>query len=188
MAADYIVQATGESTFLYSYPKALDFGADPSDATGQKRITVAAKTEITLTGFKLNAQFLDTSQALQNSVLIPLLNGGSIQLTNGNKAGSITFTVIRMGSSIDTTTKVGDITAIADAQRAVAGGDSIGATIIIKWEFNNKTYSIGFYNCTVVECPPLKIAGNDAPDYSVTFNYSHWDWLSRGVAATTSTT
>lgn len=166
---DYIVQATGESTISYSYPKELTLGTE----------TLAADTEVTLTGFKLNDQFIDTSQALQNSVIIPLLNGGSIQLTNANKAGSITFSVIRVGANLDNTNKICDISAIADAQRAV--GDSVGATISVAWEFNGKAYKIQFSKCTVVEAPPLKLAGNDAPSYNVVFNYATWNWVQRGV-------
>lgn len=168
MAADYIVQATGESTITYSYPKDLSIGND----------TLNANTGVTLTGFKLNSQFIDTAQALQNSVLIPLLNGGSIQLTNANKAGSITFSVIRVGANLDSDNNKCDITAIADAQRSI--GDSIGATITVAWNFDGKSYSIAFKKCTVVDTPPLKLAGNDAPDYNVTFNYATWDWVNRG--------
>lgn len=165
---DYIVQATGESTITYSYPKILKIGA----------ASLAANTPVTLTGFKLNDQFIDTAQALQNSVLIPLLNGGSIQLTNANKAGSITFNVIRVGANLNTDTNVCDITAIADAQRS--SGDSVGATITVAWQFNGYAYSIKFEKCTVVDTPPLKLAGNDAPSYQVTFNYATWDWVDRG--------
>lgn len=165
---DYIVQATGESTITYSYPKALKIGDE----------TIAANIGVTLTGFKLNDQFIDTAQALQNSVLIPLLNGGSIQLTNANKAGSITFNVIRIGANFDADTKVCDITAIADAQRS--SGDSVGATITVAWQFNGLAYSIKFEKCTVVDTPPLKLAGNDAPSYQVTFNYATWGWVERG--------
>ena len=168
MAADYIVQATGESTITYSYPKSLKIGTTD----------LKANTAVTLTGFKLNDQFIDTAQALQNSVLIPLLNGGSIQLTNANKAGSITFNVIRIGANLNTDTNVCDITAIADAQRS--SGDSVGATITVAWQFNGLSYSIKFEKCTVVDTPPLKLAGNDAPSYSVTFNYATWSWVDRG--------
>lgn len=167
---DYIVQATGESTISYSYGKALTIGDK----------TIIANAAVTLTGFKLNDQFVDTSQTLQNSVIIPLLNGGSIQLTNANKAGSITFSVIRIGANIDEN-NVCDISAIADAQRAT--GDSVGATITVAWEFNGLAYSIKFSKCTVVDAPPLKLAGNDAPSYNVVFNYATWDWVQRGETA-----
>lgn len=166
MAADYIVQATGESTITYSYPKDLKIGND----------TITANTSVTLTGFKLNDQFVDTAQALQNSVIIPLLNGGSVQLTNANKAGSITFAIARLSPNLDGSKC--DISAIADAQRAV--NDSIGATISVGWNFNGKAFEIQFKKCTVVEAPPIKLAGNDLPSYNVVFNYATWDWTKRG--------
>lgn len=86
----------------------------------------------------------------------------------------MTITAIRTATKLES----GDIVSIATAQRAVAGGDSTGATITVTWQFNGTQYQIGFYNCTVADCKPLAMAGNDAPDYSVVFNYSHWEFLS----------
>jgi hypothetical protein len=110
---------------------------------------------------------------MDNSFIIPLLNGGSIQITNDNTCGSMTVTAIRTGTKLAS----GDIVAIASAQRKVSDGDSIGATITIKFNFNNIPYTVKFYNCTVAQCKPLTLAGNDAPDYQVRFNYSHWDFI-----------
>lgn len=163
--ASFVVQNVGAATIAYSYPLDL-FG--PGDDN-----TLEADTAVALTGFKLDSQYLDTSQAIQNSFIIPLLNGGSIQLTNDNTCGSMTVTAIRTSTKLTS----GDVVAIATAQRAVPGGDSIGSTITCTWEFNGTKYAIAFYNCTVADCKPLTMAGNDAPDYSVVFNYSHWEFL-----------
>lgn len=163
--ASFVVQNVGAATISYSYPSDL-FG--PGDNN-----VLEADTAVGLVGFKLDSQYLDTAQAIQNSFIIPLLNGGSIQLTNDNTCGSMTVTAIRTSTELQS----GDIVAIATAQRAVPGGDSIGATITCMWEFNGTKYSIAFYNCTVADCKPLTMAGNDAPDYSVVFNYSHWEFI-----------
>ena len=161
----YIVQNAGAATISYSYPNELKGpGVDN---------TLAAGTAVALTGFKLNSNYLDTQQAIDNSFIIPLLNGGSIQITNDNTCGSISITAIRT----DTKLASGDIVAIASAQRAVTGGDSIGADIIISFSFNNTTYKVQFFNCTVAQCKPITLAGNDAPDYQVRFNYSHWAFI-----------
>lgn len=163
--ASYIVQNAGAATVSYSYPNQL---VGPGDNN-----TLDAGASVTLTGFKLNSHYLDTQQAIDNSFIIPLLNGGSIQITNDNTCGSMIINAIRT----DTKLASGDIVAIASAQRKVAGGDSIGADIIVSFSFNNTLYKVQFFNCTVAQCKPLALAGNDAPDYSVRFNFSHWDFI-----------
>ena len=163
--ASYIVQNAGAATISYSYPNEL---VGPGDNN-----KLDAGASVTLTGFKLNMNYLDTQQAIDNSFIIPLLNGGSIQITNDNTCGSIMITAIRTSTLLVS----GDVVAIASAQRKVSGGDSLGATITVSFEFNGTTYTIKFYDCTVAQCKPLTLAGNDAPDYQVRFNYSHWDFV-----------
>jgi hypothetical protein len=162
--ASYIVQNAGAATISYQYPNDLKAGEGN---------TLSAGSPVTLTGFKLNSNYLDTQQAIDNSFIIPLLNGGSIQITNDNTCGSIIISAIRTATKLES----GDVVAIASAQRAVAGGDSIGATITVAFSFNGTQYSVKFFNCTVAQCKPLTLAGNDAPDYSVRFNYSHWSFV-----------
>jgi hypothetical protein len=163
--ASYIVQNAGAATISYSYPNEL---VGPGDNN-----KLDAGASVTLTGFKLNSNYLDTQQAIDNSFIIPLLNVGSIQITNDNTCGSMIINAIRT----DTKLESGDIVAIASAQRKVAGGDSIGADMIVSFSFNNTLYKVQFFNCTVAQCKPLALAGNDAPDYSVRFNFSHWDFV-----------
>ena len=163
--ASYIVQNAGAATITYSYPNEL---VGPGDNN-----KLAADEAVALTGFKLNSNYLDTQQAIDNSFIIPLLNGGSIQITNDNTCGSIIITAIRTATALAS----GDVVAIASAQRKVAGGDSIGADITVSFSFNNTLYKVKFFNCTVAQCKPLSLAGNDAPDYSVRFNFSHWDFV-----------
>ena len=163
--ASYIVQNAGAATISYSYPNEL---VGPGDNN-----KLDAGASVTLTGFKLNQNYLDTQQAIDNSFIIPLLNGGSIQITNDNTCGSMIISAIRTDVKLES----GDIVAIASAQRKVAGGDSIGADMIVSFSFNNTLYKVQFFNCTVAQCKPITLAGNDAPDYSVRFNFSHWDFV-----------
>ena len=164
-APSYIVQNVGAATISYSYPLEL---VGPGENN-----TLEADQSVSLVGFKLNQTYLDTNQAIDNSFIIPLLNGGSIQLTNNNTCGSMTVTAIRTSTQLTS----GDIISIAQAQRAVAGGDSTGATITVTWSFNGQKYTIVFYNCTVAQCKALTMAGNDAPEYGVIFNFSHWEFV-----------
>lgn len=163
--ASYIVQNAGAATITYSYPKDLE-----GPGTDNK---LAANTSVPLTGFKLNSNYLDTQQAIDNSFIIPLLNGGSIQITNDNTCGSMIINAIRTATELAS----GDVVALASAQRKVSGGDSIGADIIVSFSFNGVIYKVQFFNCTVAQCKPLTLAGNDAPDYQVRFNFSHWDFV-----------
>lgn len=163
--ASYIVQNAGAATITYSYPKDLE-----GPGTDNK---LAANTSVPLTGFKLNSNYLDTQQAIDNSFIIPLLNGGSIQITNDNTCGSMVINAIRTATELAS----GDVVALASAQRKVSGGDSIGADIIISFSFNSVIYKVQFFNCTVAQCKPLTLAGNDAPDYQVRLNFSHWDFV-----------
>ncbi len=164
----YIVQNAGAATITYSYPKELT-GPAVNGADNK----LAASSSTPLTGFKLNSNYMDTQQAIDNSFIIPLLNGGSIQITNDNTCGGLTITAIRTDVKLSS----GDVVAIASAQRKVPGGDSIGATITVMFNFNSIQYKIAFYNCTVAQCKPLTLAGNDAPDYQVRFNFSHWAFV-----------
>ena len=124
---------------------------------------------ITFQGFKLQSQFLDGESAVDNSVIIPILGGGSIQLTNNNLSGTITFNCTR----VSTVLSDGDIVTVAQAQVRI--GDSTGATISVAWPFNGAIFKVTFYNCTVKKVPPVKLAGNDAPDYGVQFNYGYYE-------------
>lgn len=162
----YIVQNAGAATIQYQYPEKLT-GVGATN-------TLEAATVVTLTGFKLNSNYVDTQQALDNSVIVPLLNGGSIQITNNNTCGSLSFIAIRTSNTLS----AGDIVAVATAQRNVSGGDSVGATITISFEFDGNSYKVQFEKCTVAECKPLSLAGNDAPDYRVRFNYAKWSFVS----------
>lgn len=145
------VQAVGPATITYIHSAIND--GDP----------------ITFQGFKLQSQFLDAESAVDNSVVIPILGGGSIQLTNNNLSGTLTFTCTRVSDQL----AQGDIVTTAQAQ--VRTADSEGATIVISWPFNGAIFQVTFYKCTVKRVPPVKLAGNDAPDYSVQFNYGYYE-------------
>lgn len=147
----HAVQAVGPATITYTHE------------------SVNGGSPVTFQGFKLQSQFLDAENVVDNSVIIPILGGGSIQLTNNNLSGTITFVCTRVSDKVTD----GDIVTIAQAQ--VRTADSVGATIDISFPFNGVIFKLSFYKCTVKRVPPIKLAGNDAPDYSVQFNYGYYD-------------
>jgi hypothetical protein len=140
-----------------------------------------------LGGFKLQGEFLSMAQLVDNSVLVPTLGGGSVQLTNNNQCGQITFASIRTGylnefgmpqrldeQGIPTDSDEGyfDIVSIADAIREIPGGDGVGGTFEISSTFNGSSFSILLLRSTLVRSPPYMASGTDAPNYQTVFNYS----------------
>lgn len=182
-----VIQAVGSMSILYKYNSPSEDDMYP----GSGKICA-------LGGFKLNAEFISTAQTVPNSVLVPLLGGGSVQLTNDNKSGTITFAVTRIGVidqnnnnslGVDTSgnlveiapsdagsagTQGVDLVDLALKQIARQGIESYGATITGSCSFNGVVMSINFEGCTVVSCEPLRLAGNDVPTYNVVFNYHQW--------------
>lgn len=123
---------------------------------------------IGLTGFKLESQFADTEQLLDNSKIVPLLNGDTITITNNNRSGTISFKCTRAAGDI----AKGDIVAVANKLQEL--GDSQGGTLVFSYGFNGSVQKVTFSGVTVRSAPPLFMAGNDVPDYTVKFNYADY--------------
>ncbi len=123
---------------------------------------------ITLKGIKTQGEILNATQIMDNSKVVPLINGGSISITNSNRSGTITITALKVSGDA----AKGDITEIAT--KLVALADSQGGTVRVSYGLNGATYATTFFYVTAKTAPPLKIAGDDAPDYSVEFNYGDY--------------
>lgn len=149
------VQSVGKMSLLLQHQSLVDAGYDAGGG-------------IYLTGFKLESSFLDDEQLLDNSKIVPLLNGDTITLTNSNMSGSVTFSCTRTGAGIAD----GDVVKISQFLKQI--GDSVGGTLIISYELNGTIVTTTLYNCTVKRVPAIKLAGNDLPDYAVVWNYSHY--------------
>lgn len=127
---------------------------------------------IPLKGFKLEDTFIHTDQLLDNSKLIPLVDGGTCTITNAMIAGKLTINALRVSDNyLD-----GDLIVIANLLQAL--GDNVGGTLKLTYGFsvngsaNNS--SITFTSVTVARCPPAIIAGNDLPVYPVILNYASY--------------
>ncbi len=146
--ADHTITAAGQFTVTLIHPK------------------VNGGTPTTIDGFKLEGQMVQAQKAMDSSKIIALANGNTVTITNNNRSGSLTFTVIKTATE-------GDMVTIANNLKKA--GDSQGGIIKITQETNGRTESTTFYACTVKNCPPLNIQGNDAPEYQVVWNYGESD-------------
>jgi hypothetical protein len=136
-----------------------------------------------LGGFKLQGEFMNISQFIPSSSLVPILGGGSVQLTNNNNAHRVTFMSIRTGGYDKTSglkaidengnaTESGgyyDIVAVADALKDLVGGDDCGGSFRISMGFNGTIYRVQMRRCTLENAPVMVLSGNDVPTYQVSF-------------------
>lgn len=122
---------------------------------------------IALTGFKLESMIVSASQQIDNSKVVPLVNGDSITLTNICKAGTLSFNASRTAAGLNG----GDAVSVFDYVRSQ--GD-VGGTLKLKWLMNNQQHTMIFAGVCVKNIPPLQIAGNDVPDYQVQLTYSSY--------------
>ena len=67
-----------------------------------------------------------------------------------------------------------DLVLLAQAQQAQEGGDSVGSTIRVGFEFCGLNTVLEFQGCTIASVDPIGLAGNDAVDYGVQINYLNW--------------
>jgi hypothetical protein len=153
-------------------------------------------TGILVAGFRLDSEFIRANPQIASSIVIPLLGGGGIALTNNNRTGTLRLRCTKV-SVPDTTeksnwsiasgansqagvisesgsTKYYDLVTLAQIQQSQSGGDSYGAELSISFQFASVVTKLTFEMCTVQTVDPLGLAGNDAADYDVVFNYLNW--------------
>lgn len=152
-------------------------------------------TGIRLAGFRLDEEFLRANPQIASSIVVPILGGGGVAVTNNNRTGSLTLRSTKVSTPVtDTGTKLGsmskegglgpiddtngdvfDAVFIAQLQQGQeGGGDSNGADICIKFSFAGQITLVQFEGCTVGSVDPLALAGNNVADYNVVWNYLNW--------------
>ena len=154
---------------------------------------------VNVSGFRLDSEFLRAVQQIASSVQIPILGGGAVALTNNNRSGTLSINCTKTstpspveaqgagnkiggmykptgGAAIGPLTDAPtfDLVFLAQVQQAQPGGDSEGATIKVIFDFCGLTTTISFEGCTVAGVDPIGLAGNDAVNYNVSFNYLNW--------------
>lgn len=82
-----------------------------------------------------------------------------------------------------------DMVTLAQVQQAQTAGDAVGATITITFKFCGLVTQLTFEGCTVATVDPIGLAGNDAVNYAIVFNYLNWvvDYSDTGTVYATAT-
>jgi hypothetical protein len=201
------IQAVGSVEVTYKYngtiltvPKSFVIGTSP-------RLTEIDTTGgLSLAGFRLDSEFFRATPMMATSFMTPILGGGAVALTNNIRAGTFSVNCTRCatpimdssGSAVSTNgafkamddrsgnyDRFYDFVFIAQCQQATAGGDSVGSTITVEWEFNGVTITLAFLNCTIASVDPIAIAGNDLSNYNVSVNYLRWEMTYSGAGVGT---
>ena len=130
---------------------------------------ISGGAAITLKGFKMEGDLVDTTQQMMNSKIIPLIGGDTATLTNNVRAGKLTLNAVRTSGIV----AQGDIVAMCDLLQSTP--DSSGGVMTFSWSQNSATITKTFIAVTHESHPPLKISGNDIPTYACTFNYADFN-------------
>jgi len=188
------IQAVGNVDIFYQYNGGTlqpppGWGGADGDA-----VPIDTTTPVRVAGIRLDSEFMRAAQQIASSVVIPLLGGGGLALTNNNRTGTLTINATRSSSpAIDNNMEMTgnnvaggvygagvaggeyyDITLLAQYQQGQTGGDSFGSTLKIVFDFNGMGVTLQFLGCTIQTVAPLVLSGNDAANYSVEINYLDW--------------
>ena len=188
------IQAVGGVDIIYRYNSSDNKLKIPSSFhAGEDLKAIDTAGGVQIAGFRLDGEFLRAAQQIASSVVIPILGGGGVALTNNNRTGTLNINATRVSTPdtsstgggkmlkgtgfgpVSADTKVYDLTFIAQIQQGQDGGDSVGATIAICFDFCGKTTIVQFDGCTIASVDPVGLSGNDAVNYNVAINYLTWD-------------
>ena len=187
------IQAVGGVDILYRYNSADNKLKVPKAFHAGNVTEIDTTDGIAIAGFRLDGEFLRAVQQIASSVVIPILGGGGVALVNNNRTGTLNINATRVSTPdlsatgggkmlkgtgfgpVAADANVYDLTFIAQLQQGQDGGDSVGSTIAICFDFCGKTTIIQFDGCTIASVDPVGLSGNDAVNYNVAINYLTWD-------------
>lgn len=187
------IQAVGGVDIIYRYNSADNKLKVPSAFHAGNVTEIDTTDGVPIAGFRLDGEFLRAVQQIASSVVIPILGGGGVALTNNNRTGTLNINATRVSTPdlsetgsgkmlkgtgfgpVAADANVYDLTFIAQLQQGQDGGDSVGSTIAICFDFCGKTTVIQFDGCTIASVDPVGLSGNDAVNYNISINYLTWD-------------
>lgn len=188
------IQAVGNVDILYRFNGGV-LQAPPGWGSNAKNID--ATNDLKVAGIRLDGEFIRAAQQIASSVMIPLLGGGGVALTNNNRTGTLTISCTKSSSpnisgNMNMTGRnvtgdvygaglfslnnedVYDMVILAQYQQGCLGGDSYGSTITVVFDFNGMGVELMFMGCTIAQVTPVVLSGNDAANYQVEVNYLDW--------------
>lgn len=115
--------------------------------------------------FKLDDTIIEGTQLLDNAVMIVLIDGSTITLTNAITAGTLKLAAVRHSNDY----RKGDL--VAYAFQLLALGATVGSQMNVSFPFNGEILRFVFENCNVKTVKPLTLAGNDVNTHEVEFTY-----------------
>jgi len=149
-----IIQTVGDFTAVLTHPM---LGG-----------SLTSPLSVALQGFRLDDVFLNTAQMIDNAKRVPLVDGGTIALTNAIRAGQLTINAAHISQNyLD-----GDLPLICSMLQSYA--DSVGGQLRISYGFNGGQASLTFIKVVMVSCPPIILAGNDVPTYPCVLSYADY--------------
>lgn len=187
------IQAVGGVDILYRYNSADNKLKVPKAFHAGNVTEIDTTDGIAIAGFRIDGEFLRAVQQIASSVVIPILGGGGVALTNNNRTGTLNINATRVSTPdlsatgggkmlkgtgfgpVAADANVYDLTFIAQLQQGQDGGDSVGSTIAICFDFCGKTTVVQFDGCTIASVDPVGLSGNDAVNYNVAINFLTWD-------------
>jgi hypothetical protein len=116
--------------------------------------------------FRLDETFQETTQIMDNAIIIPLVDGSTITLTNTITAGSLKMAGVRHSNDY----KRGDI--VAYANYLLALGAIVGSIFMIAFPFNGQIIRFTLHECNVKTVKQLTLAGNNVNTHEVEFTYA----------------
>lgn len=197
----YNKKVTGDAgSFTYQLPLASEIKLP---GTSDANYIDCSSDGIPVAGFRLDSEFLRANPQIASSFVIPILGGGGVALTNNNRTGTLNLVCTRVSAPKHTGTETADavgslvsdngegigvkaaagatqaenywdMVTLAQIQQAQVGGDSYGAQIKLIFSFCGVTTTVTFDACTVATVDPIGLAGNDAVNYNIVFNYLNW--------------
>lgn len=126
---------------------------------------VSGGAAVSLVGFKVEGDVIDSDQIIDNSKVVPLIGGLNAIIVNRIVAGTLRFNAVRTTGD----PAQGDIIAICHFLQLA--GDNVGGTLRVSWGQNGVTKSITFAPVVVKRCKAVHIMGNDVAEYGVELTY-----------------
>ena len=93
------IQSVGSVDILYRYNTSNNVLTLPDEISlGTSEKSINTSGGVPIAGFRLDGEFLRANPQIASSVVIPILGGGGVAITNNNRTGTLTFNCAKVSS------------------------------------------------------------------------------------------